>query len=172
MIDVATLGDDEERFAFDATPDELKALAKRFQVQALEDLHADAAVRAIGGGGARARVTFHASVLQSSVVTLEPVRSRIDEAFEVEFLPRAEGADGQEADSEDGQDLEALEPPGEVTDGRFDLGEMIAEYLSLAIDPYPRQAGEEFGEWHDAAPDGGTQKEGPFAALKNWRSRA
>lgn len=173
---------------FSATEDERVALARRLGIIALEALEAEAFVRAIGGArepqGARARVTFHASVVQSSVVTLEPVASRIDEAFEVEFLPRPDAeAPAKEAKShgeDDGSEfegtaLDAPDPPGEVIDGWFDLGDMIAEYLSLAIDPYPRQAGEEFGEWHDDAPgnaEGGDKKEGPFAALKHWRSRA
>ncbi len=188
MIEVATLSDDEERMTFSATDAERTALAGRLGIVALEALEAEAFVRAIGGAkeaqGARARVTFHASVVQSSVVTLEPVTSRIDESFEVEFLPRPEAeAPGKEAKNrgeEDGSEfegtaLDAPEPPGEVINGWFDLGDMIVEYLSLAIDPYPRRAGEEFGEWHDGAPAdaaGGDKKEGPFAALKHWRSRA
>jgi uncharacterized metal-binding protein YceD (DUF177 family) len=183
MIEVATLGEREEKFTLAATPEERAALAKRIGVDAVEALEAEAFVRAISGDGARARVTFQAAVVQSSVVTLEPVQSRIDEAFEVEFLPRGDAAGAKGSDDEDEISLEGLgeaeapEPPGEVVDGWFDLGDMIAQYLSLSVDPYPRHPGEEFGEWRDDAPSkerasGEGKKEGPFAALKNWRSRA
>ncbi len=176
MIEVATLGEREERIVLTATPEERAALAKRTGVQSVEALEAEAFVRALGAGGARARVTFHADVIQSSVVTLEPVQGRIDEAFEVEFQPRGDADEAKESEDEFSlealQDLEASEPPGEVVDGWIDLGDMIAQYLSLAIDPYPRHPGEEFGEWHDAPDKGEGKKEGPFAALKNWRSRA
>jgi uncharacterized metal-binding protein YceD (DUF177 family) len=185
-IEVATLGEHEERFVYSATPEERAALARRIGVVALEQLEAEAFVRATGGAkgarGARARVTFHAAVVQSSVVTLEPVQNRIDDTFEVEFLPRGEAAEAKESSEEVEEDLslealgdlEAPEPPGEVVDGWFDLGDMIAEYLSLAIDPYPRRPGEEFGEWRDAPVEtpGDEKQQGPFAALKNWRSRA
>lgn len=179
-IEVAALGDDDDRFSFRAEPHELAALARRIGVSVLESLEAEALVRRIGGRravagaetGARARVTFSAAVVQSSVVTLEPVASRIEEAFEVDFRPAGDpvAVPGNPADAEQ-LDPDAPDPPGEVIDGWFDLGDMIAEYLSLVIDPYPRLPGEEFGEWPDAA-DGGERPKGPFAALKNWRSRA
>ena len=176
MIEVATLGEREERVVLTATPEERAALAKRTGVQSVEALEAEAFVRAANGGGARARVTFHADVIQSSVVTLEPVQSRIDEAFEVEFQPRGDADEAKESEDdfslEAFGDIEASEPPGEVVDGWFDLGDMIAQYLSLAIDPYPRHPGEEFGEWDDTPDKGEGKKAGPFAALKNWRSRA
>ena len=181
-FEVAKFGEEDDRLTITATPEECAALARRFGVGVVEALEAEAFVRTIAGDGVRARVTFHAAVVQSSVVTLDPVQSRVDEVFDVEFLPQAAASGAADrGDKEDLTDvgiggeaigLDAPEPPGEVIDGWFDLGDMIAEYLSLAIDPYPRQVGEEFGEWRDAAEDGGEKKAGPFAGLKHWRSRA
>lgn len=170
-VEVATLGQDERRIAFVATPEERAALAKRFGILTVEDLSGEALVQAIGGGGARARVTFTSTVVQASVVTLEPVRDRIDEAFEVDFLPAAESV-ATGSFEEDDVDPAAAEPPGEVIDGWFDLGGMVAEYLFLSMDQYPRAEGEEFGEWRDAGDGAPEKQEGPLAALKNWRSRA
>jgi hypothetical protein len=170
-VEVATLGEGERRIAFAATPEEREMLAKRFGILAVDDLSGEALVQAIGGGGARARVTFTSTVVQASVVTLEPVRDRIDEAFEVDFLPAAESVATGSFEEED-VDPAAAEPPGEVIDGWFDLGGMVAEYLALSMDQYPRAEGEEFGEWRDAGDGAPERKEGPLAALKNWRSRA
>ena len=64
------------------------------------------------------------------------------------------------------------DPVGEVIDGWFDLGGMVAEYLALSMDQYPRGEGEEFGEWRDAEDGKLDKREGPLAALKHWRSRA
>jgi hypothetical protein len=41
--------------------------------------------------------------------------------------------------------LDESEDPEPVIDGKIDAGELVAQYLSLAIDPYPRLEGEEYG---------------------------
>ena len=70
------------------------------------------------------------------------------------------------------------EPPGVVVDGEFDVGAVIAEYLSLAIDPYPRKPGVEFGGSdvaagrHGMKDAAGVEEQGPFAALKDWKGKA
>lgn len=175
LLEVAKLDHEERRIEFTATPEERQALARRFGFLAIEALAGEAFVRAIGGGGARARVTFTSTVVQASVVTLEPVTDRIDETFEVNFLPVAQGVATRSFEEED-VDPAAAEPPGEVIDGWFDLGGMVAEYLALSMDQYPRRAGEEFGEYRDedrgAANGEPEQREGPLGALKHWRSRA
>lgn len=171
LVEVAKLDHDERRIEFTATAEERQALAKRFGILAIEDLSGEAFVRAIGGGGAQARVTFTSTVVQASVVTLEPVTARIDEAFEVDFLPVAESVATRSFEEED-VDPAAAEPPGEVIDGWFDLGGMVAEYLALSMDQYPRGAGEEFGEYRDAEDGEPAKQEGPLGALKHWRSRA
>ena len=175
LVEVAKLDHDERRIELAATPQECAALAGRFGILGVEGLSGEAFVRGMGGGAARARVTFHATVVQASVVTLEPVRNRVDEAFEVDFLAASDSVATKGFD-EEGVDPDAPEPPGDVIDGRFDLGGMIAEYLALSIDQYPRAPGEEFGELQDAGA-GEVEKDvekqkGPFATLRNWRSRA
>ena len=80
LVEVAKLDQDEQRIEFRATAEERQALAARFGILSVEELAGAAYVHAIGGGGARARVTFTATVVQASVVTLEPVTGRIDEA--------------------------------------------------------------------------------------------
>ena len=165
MVEIADLGAEDRRLDFTASAEERKALAERFGLLALGRLEAAAWVHRRGRTGARARVEFEADVVQSCVVTLDPVESRIEETFQLDFRPAGGGPhDSGTAESDTGG-----EPPGEVTDGAFDLGAVIAEYVALAIDPYPRKPGVEPGMWRDRR-DGGD--DGRFAALKEWRGKA
>ena len=170
-VAVESLGPEEERLAFEAAADECRALAARFGVLEVKRLAVTAWVQSIGEGGARARVQFEADVVQLCVVTLEPVRARIHEGFELDFRLAPAGAGAQTGDT--AADPDAVEPPGAVIDGAFDLGEVIAEYLSLAIDPYPRKPDAEV-TWRPAAGlDGNEGKPGgPFKALDRWRGKA
>ena len=168
-LGVEALGENERHLELTATAMECAALAERVAVLSVEGLRAEAWVRREGKGGARARVQFSAHVVQSCVLTLEPVRSQIGDAFELSFLPPEEAAVRQgkeEAIYDPGNE----EPPANVVDGIIDLGEVIAEYLSIAIDPYPRKEGAELG----VSGSGQTQEggAGPFAALKQWRGKA
>ena len=76
---------------------------------------------------------LEADVVQSCVVTFEPVPAKIEAEFDRLFsrdVPE-EALDEVEIDAE-------AELPEPLVDGRLDLGEILAEELSLALDPYPR----------------------------------
>jgi len=93
---------------------------------------------------------------------LEPVAARVSEAFEATF---AEGA-AIEEETEIEVDYAAADPPEPIVGGRLELGELAAQHLSLALDPYPRAPGVE-------APAGGGEADGrrPFAVLSKLASR-
>ena len=165
VVEISSLCAVDKRLRFTADVDERKALAARFGLLALGRLEAAADVRRLQGGGARARVEFEADVVQSCVVTLDPVESRIAEAFELDFLPPGESTGDMEAAETAG----GGEPPGAVAGGAFDLGAIIAEYVALAIEPYPRRPDAEPGTWREPPEKSG---EGPLGALKEWRGKA
>jgi len=100
-------------------------------------------------------------------VTLEPVRSRLSEGVPVALVTASGGDPGAVVILPEGED-----PPEELTEGRIDLGEMVAQQLAVALDPYPHApgAGEE-GEAsdQDEAREGKTAS--PFATLAQLRSR-
>ena len=106
-------------------------------------------------------------MVQSCVVTLDPVVSDLDVAFEVDFdvtAPRAGTAWAGEVEI-DPLAEDAAEP---LPPGGLDLGEVVAEQLALAIDPYPRAPAARLerslaGESPDAERD---EKPNPFAALR------
>jgi len=148
-----------------ATPEESAALAQRFGLEALSGLSAHVALRREGGGKVRLDVTFDADVLQLCVITLEPVASHVSDRFEVVFAPP--GEDGDE--TEVFVDIADEDPPEPLRDGGIDVGEMIAQHLSLQIDPYPRAPDAEGGSWES----GGEAeiRRRPFERLRNFGTK-
>jgi hypothetical protein len=122
-----------------------------------------ARLRLAAGDRIGAKVTLEADVIQSCVVTLEPVRSLVRDRFEATF---AEGADAQDAPEVE-VDPAAADPPEPIVGGKLELGELAAQHLSLAIDPYPRRAG---AELDPGSADAG-REDRPFAALSKLAAR-
>jgi len=132
---------------------------------ALRDLPELTAVFDVTRRGAGLRVLGHvkARVGQTCVVTLEPIDNVIDEKVELLFSPDApvvpEGGDPTHHQTV-AHTADEDEPPEPLIGGAIDLGAIAAEFLMLAIDPYPRKPGAEF-----AAPPRDSETEHPFAAL-------
>ncbi|WP_198378732.1 YceD family protein [Neoroseomonas rubea] len=146
----------EERI--EARAEECAALAARFGIPAVERLSAGIRLRPEAGGTVFAEGHLSAEVVQTCVVTLEPVRQAVSEAIALRILaPGAEPSDDPEGPDEI-----------EAEDGTVDLGEAVAEQLSLALDPYPRAPGAEL----PVAGEGGATPSGPFAALAALRGQA
>jgi uncharacterized metal-binding protein YceD (DUF177 family) len=143
------------------------ALARRFGLQAIDRLEGRlAVVRA--GEGARASGRLVADVVQSCVVSGEPVPAHVDEALELRFeLPEADGAEIElEADALDVMPVE---------NDTIDLGEALAQALAVALEPYPRAAPEVLAkvrhlllseEEADALEAAAKAAANPFSALK------
>jgi uncharacterized metal-binding protein YceD (DUF177 family) len=144
----------------DASADECRRLAARFALRDIESLRGEARLERIDDEeGYRLCGRLVAHVVQACVVTLEPIRARVDEAFERRFSSTAEAASGGHVDV-DGDD-----PPDPLVGGLIDVGEVIAEELGLALDPYPRLPGASLNiEMKDEpAP-------GPFERLRKLRA--
>ena len=142
-----------------ADDSECRALAERFGILAVESLTARLTLRA-HGPLVHVEGRLSARVVQACVVTLEPVAADIDEAFAITFGPEV-----PEDSDELVIDLDSEDPPEPIIDGKIDLGEVVAEHLALALDPFPRAPGAVF-EPPDAP---GTT--GPFAALAALRKK-
>ena len=142
-IAVEGLPEAGEAFEVTATPDERRALAKRFGLLALDSLVARGRLeRAEPAGVVRLSGTLEASVVQECVVSLEPVASTLREPLWRYFGvgPNAPPAAAAAAGDDAGEvavepEEEEVEPlAGDV----LDVGEVVAEELALALDPYPR----------------------------------
>lgn len=146
----------------DATPAERAALAARFGILGIHALSARLALRPEPGGTVRVRGKLSAEVEQPCVVTLEPVRQRVEASLDLRILGEGEMPADEDPDSPD-----ELESEG----GVVDLGEAVAEQLALALDPYPRAEGAELPELDppeepEPAPP---ERPNPFAGLAKLR---
>jgi uncharacterized metal-binding protein YceD (DUF177 family) len=168
---LASVPESGESFRIEATEEERRALARRFDLIDLPSLRAEG-VLTVTDHGRKARLEgeLRADVVQSCVVTLDPVPATVEERF-VRIYSAEAGGEASAA-----VDIDAEDPPEPIVGGAIDVGEVVAETLGLGLDPYPRapgaelQAGEGLGEGAAAAP--GNRRESPFAALKGLIKKA
>lgn len=153
-----SLGHDAVTRRLEASPAERAALARRFGLLDLARLEAEVTLRWGAGGVLHLRGRLRAEARQACVVSLEPVPQTIDEDFELRFSRHV--ADPAEAGDEEGVDPDSPEP---LPEGGLDLGEEVAQALSLALDPYPRAPGASLEV------PGESEPQGPFAALKGLK---
>ena len=91
------------------------------------------------GGQVVVEGRLRGKIVQACILTLDPVTQDLDETFRIVFKQDL----AEERDPESGEALvnaqaDAPEPlPGNL----LDVGEIVAEQLSLAADPYPRRPG-------------------------------
>lgn len=124
----------------DAQAAEREALAIRFGLLEVTRLAGHGRLdRSDDGREIQFRGWIEAEVVQSCVLSLDPVRSSIREPVERRYWigPGAPPEQDPDVVDPDEEDLEPLE-------GRtIDLGEVLAEELVLALAPYPRATGAE-----------------------------
>ena len=118
--------------AIEAGEDERAALAERFDLTAIESLSA-ALTLVRDEETVSAKGTLHAVVTQPCVASGAPVPALVDAPFVILFRPQPVGAGDEE--------IELGESEMDVVfyDGAMiDVGEAVAETLSLSLDPWPR----------------------------------
>src|ERR1700719_4639101 len=89
-VEVNRLPSGEGVYDLAATPAERAALARRFDLLALDRLEAQARLTPLPGGLLRLSAALSADLVQACVVTLEPVPARIDDQFSLLFRPGIE----------------------------------------------------------------------------------
>lgn len=114
-----------------ATPAECAALARRFDLVDLDALTAELSVHR-SAGAIRVSGRFQARGTQPCIISAEPVAFALDDAVEVNFRDGATIAD----DEIELTDAELDELP--LDGDSLDLGELVAQSLALALDPWPR----------------------------------
>lgn len=166
-VDAAAWDRREKQIRFEANPEERRAIADHLGLIALEGLSVEARVRPWRGRGAILEGHLKAVVVQTCVVTLEPVTSTVEQNFERRYLPEdliaRDEADLRSHDIE--VELTAEDPPEALVGGRIELGDVVLEELSLGLDPFPRCEGaqvEQAEDLEDARPH-------PFAALERLK---
>lgn len=133
-IDAASIGPRVSERTIEATAAERVALAIALDLAAINRLVARLTVRRLASGLIEVKGSFEGDVLQACVVTLEPFPASVSDKFRVTFGDTEPEPQLAEIDI----DFDDSDPPEPIMDGRIDLGVLLAEQLSLALDPYPR----------------------------------
>jgi len=156
-VSLMRLGPEPFRQRIEATLEEREKLSRRFDLLALDHLVAEVELCRQSGQVIRLKAAFEAEFEQCCAVTLEPVRGAISNRFSLIFGPAPE--DEQEIALSG--DEPAFEP---LTGDAIDIGEAVAQELSLALPVFPRHS--------DASIDIGlteVSSGSPFASLARLR---
>ncbi|MEK4034781.1 YceD family protein [Methylocystis sp. IM3] len=156
-----------------ASETERDALARLNAIPAILSLTADLRARRWRGDGMEVSGALRARVRQTCVLTLEDFEADVFEPIDVRFAPPQEAPRPRSRRHEpepETLDHDALgeDPPDELIGGAVDLGGVVAEFLTLALDPYPHKPGAEFAE---PAPESGADVVSPFAQLRPARGK-
>ena len=162
--------------AFEANAEERAALARRLDLMALEALTAQLRFEPAdeAEGAIQVTGTIRAGLVQSCVVTLEPVPRTLSEPISTLYAPvPAEQPTHEVEVLAEGDEAEPMPEDG------IDVGEVVAEHLALLLDPYPRHPDAPAGPLAYSAGDEGSKRDtpgdgegaGPFAALGQLKSK-
>ena len=162
-VKVAHLPADGMETTIRATNIECGALARVLGLVAIGSLEAAFILKPLGSV-VRVEGQVQGAVTQTCVVSLEPFETDIVSAVDLTFLPEPAmeaWLAKHKALVTDDPEQEMDDPPDPIIDGQIDLGTIAAEFLALALDPYPRKPGVVF-----APPTSGEEPDpSPFAAL-------
>jgi len=171
-IDLLNLSKAGRTFKLVATEKECRELESRLDVRTVNSVEAEYRVDPMGGrSGLLAAGTITADIVQACIVSLEDVRENISEEFAVRLV--------NEAHAENQRELEMDPEEGDVEyySGEFiDMSDVLIQYVSLALNPYPRvntvSEGEEIVySSGSGANDEADEKPHPFAELKKLQDK-
>jgi uncharacterized metal-binding protein YceD (DUF177 family) len=132
-VRVDTLASAPRSLSIGANEEERAELSKRFGLVAIDRLSAEASLKR-SGEEVTASGTLTASVIQSCVASGVPVPAEVEEPFSIVFRPHPQGVSEEEEIELSEGELDVVFYDGAAVD----LGDAVAETLSLSLDPYPR----------------------------------
>jgi len=148
------------RQRIEATTQEREKLSKRFDLLALHRLVADVELRRQSGEVILLEAVFEAEFDQCCAVTLEPIRGAIADRLSLLYGTNPK----EEQEIAFNGDEPAFEP---LTGDAIDIGEAVAQELSLALPDFPRDPDAVIDDAGLADPI-----ERPFALLAHLRKAA
>ena len=159
FFDLGDLSQAGSRIEIVANGDELARLARWAGVDAVRAFGARIELCRLSRTRFSLEAELEADIVQSCVVTLEPVATHIARHItrELHFSPRPRTEGGELTLSAGDEDV-----PEEIASLDYDLAAPLLEELLLAIDPYPRKEGVRFEPPAQPA----EPPESPFAVLK------
>jgi uncharacterized metal-binding protein YceD (DUF177 family) len=160
FYDLADLSEAGAEVVVLAKPADLPALAEWAGVDAVERFEGRVELRKLPAHRFVYEAALTADIVQSCVVTLEPVRSHLER--NVSRTLHLLQTSRRSAEPEPAWSPADDEAPEEIQSPRYDLAAPLLEEFLLSIDPYPRAAGVTF----EPPAESVEPAESPFAALK------
>lgn len=155
-IDLTDFGKGAKSYRLVANEEERRQIAVRLKTPSVERLEGALQV-SVTKASIHVKGDLAADLTRECVASLEPVAENISETLSIDFsrLP----AEGESGDSDENWDAP------EIHEGdQFDLGELLVQQLSLAMEPFPRREGAP-GLIETYAP---SKAASPFADLKGF----
>ncbi|MBP3404267.1 MAG: DUF177 domain-containing protein [Alphaproteobacteria bacterium] len=138
-----------------------RALADRFGIPSIDALSARVTLTKINKDRVRVNGAFEAEVEQVCVVSLKTFAQRVRDRFTVIFSQEEDPSlklNEIDLNMDEDDEIEFLE------NGKIDVGELTAEYLSLALDPFPHAPDAVFRS--ESAPE---TRENAFSVLEKLK---
>lgn len=162
QVSLAALGLEPVEQPVVASGAECAALARRFGLPGIASLRGTVALARQPGAIIRATGRLSATVRRTCVVTLDEFDQTVEDRFTLYFTDAPEFAPGEEIEVA----LDDEESPEPVEGDAIDCGEIVAQQLLLALDPFPRSPAAA-----DAGPlariDPAEEADNPFRQLRD-----
>ena len=142
-VNVARLPKKGMPVVIEASEAERTELARAHHLVSVDKFRAELTVLAWKRNGVSVQGSVVADIVQSCVVTLEPLAATVDEAISAVFLPE-DSKLGRESFDVGGEimiDLDGPDSPEIFSGDCIDVGALAEEFFGLGIDPYPRKEG-------------------------------
>ena len=174
IVDLDRMGNNGTAVEITASDNERAALVKRFGFLGLPAFSARVTVDRRPGGQIVVEGRLRGRIVQACILTLDPVTQDLDEAFRIVFKQDL----AEERDPESGEALVGAhtDSPEPLAGNLLDVGEIVAEQLSLAAEPYPRKQGVKLEDVmpkprRDGRPGRHEPRRHPFAGLAALRDK-
>jgi len=149
---------------------ELDGLAKRAGLPKILFLKGNFEVKQDGSGLYVLTGSLEARVIQTCVKTGEDFEDQVSDSFQTLFIAP------EFYEKMDAEEIEALEDYEVLEEDKVDIGELIAQYFILSLDPYPHLKGDISEKIATSDMKVLTEQEdnkakSPFAVLKNLKKK-
>jgi hypothetical protein len=136
-ISTARLSFKPSTYRLVANEGERAALARRFDLISLDRFEATVTLKREPGDAIRFDGEIDADLVQACVVSTDPVPAKVTDRFTLIYRPDIDEATADQMALDNPED-EIIEP---LIGDSIDIGEAVAQQLSVAMDPYPRAVG-------------------------------
>ncbi|CBI76502.1 conserved protein of unknown function [Bartonella clarridgeiae 73] len=120
--------------------------------------------------GVRVKGLLQARIIQSCVITLEPLEDIILENINIVFVPEDSNLVKPKISEDTGElflDVEGADIPEVFYGDKIDIGAVMEEFLELSINHYPRKEGVNLDMIENLKKV--EQNSSPFSVLKKWK---